>query len=402
MSSHVPDVNLLPVLNKIAALSVDKPVNDFLQLHSQKLDPTTKESIIKESKVTFSSLSATSETLLPSFLESKVAEVSILQNSLNELGIQLKQLSKVENTLLQERIKLNQTIEALAISSQQYQDICRAQQRKNKSTTEEVERLAREEVERTSKLRESCEESLRDVRVSVEGEERLLGEKKSENEQLRARIQEFKSHLVQRKQQLDAYRRSKALQAQIDETKKQRFLQVLSHRELQKQAYESNLERQRAKIREVEDQIKMFAGKFSEFEGIWSETRDMFATVEGRCQEVAAKAYAMEAQNQKLFGKAESRQLELERVLQFKMTLDTQHQQLLTDCAEAEMNCRMKQMERAELTKSLQRLRTPGVIPEVMTNADGSIATTTASSSSSSSSSSTRRHRRMDPSSPAS
>jgi chromosome segregation ATPase len=105
---------------------------------------------------------------------------------------------------------------------------------------------------------------------------------------------------MQRKQQLEAYKKSKALQAQIDETKKQRFLQMQNHHDLQRKAYESNLDRQREKIKEVEEQIKMYATKFSEFEGVWEETRTMFAAVENRCQDIAARAFAMEAQNQKM------------------------------------------------------------------------------------------------------
>jgi chromosome segregation ATPase len=251
------DINLLPVLNKIAQLSVDTSSSEFLSTYKQALDPTAKEEVIKESKIVFSTYSPLSPLPLVTFLESKISELTSLQDTLHGLGSQLKQLSKQENTLLQQRIKLNQTIEALAASSQRYQEICRAQQRKNKSTTKEVERLAREEVERTSKLRESCEESLRDVRVSVEAEEHLLGSKQVENEQLRVRIKEFKSHLIQRKQQLEAYKKSKELQAQIDETKKQRFQQMQNHHELQRQAYESNLDRQRNKIKEVEEQIKI-------------------------------------------------------------------------------------------------------------------------------------------------
>lgn len=405
------DMNLLPVLNKIAELSVDKSNFDYLHSYKLTLDSTNKELVIKESKAFLASYSPSTIQPFSSFVESKLSELLLLQDNLNGLGSQLKQLSKQENTLLQERIKLNQTIEALATSSQRYQEICRTQQKKNKSTTEEVERMAREEIERTSKLRESCEESLRDVRASVEAEEHLLREKQAENEQLRVRINDFKSHLLQRKHQLEAYRKSKELQAQIELTKNQRFIQMKNHQDLQRKAYESNLMRQREKIKEVEEQIKLYSTKFIEFEEVWDETRSMFAAVENRCQDVAARAFAMEAQNQKLFSKAESRQEELEAVLNENSAINLEHRHLLAQCAEAEVECRRKQMERAELTKKLHQLRYPSeaepilpIVNETIATATvtPSLATTNTTSSSSSSSSSNRRHRRMDPSSPAS
>jgi len=77
----------------------------------------------------------------------------------------------------------------------------------------------------------------------------------------------------------------------------------------------------------VEEQIKMYSSKFTEFEDVGEETRSMFATVENRCQDVASRAFAMEAQNQKLFSKAESRQKELV----VESAVDSTHRQLLIE-----------------------------------------------------------------------
>jgi len=158
----------------------------------------------------------------------------------------------------------------------------------------------------------------------------------------------------------------------------------------------------------VEEQIKMYSSKFTEFEDVGEETRSMFATVENRCQDVASRAFAMEAQNQKLFSKAESRQKELELVLSSKSAVDSTHRQLLIECAEAEQVCRKKQVERAELTRRLHQLRNPSTIistenESAVSAAAASVAVVSSSpvvaSSSSSSSSANRRYRRMDPSS---
>ncbi len=366
------NIDLASIFHKIAVFEEEKLEWDYLESVKESIDEKLKQEIIELSSQEFQRISGvTSDStneVMTSFTElaeenvkkligDKINDLTIMEQKLFELAKRLKLLCCEENRLLIDRARLMQAIETTSNSSQILQDVCRNQQKRNKTAFEDFELLCAEEASRTESIERSCEESIREVIASVEKEEKLVADKEKENLDLRAKIEEFRNHLAYRQQQTEAYQKAKELQMHLTRSKKEEIEKSKHQNQTSWENYLSSLNQQKEKVNTLENQVKIYAAKFSDFDHTLKDTKILFTNVENRGREIALKAFNIEQRNQKVFSKAEARQRELENLLNEKLRLDEEYRSLQNECATEESICRDKLSVRAGLLRQVEIAR---------------------------------------------
>lgn len=358
--------DLVNIFNKILQFQADKSEWEYYDSFKiVNLSETIKSNVIEKSQMelrelesrTNNSNSGNNNQFIIEAIQFKLKNLKSLSKTLHDLTLQLKHETEKENQLNLQKAKLTQNIDISSTLSLKLQESCRQQQKRNKKVNDDFITLCQEEKKRNDLLKQSCENNINDVILSVNNEEELLLKKENDNKDLQAKIIEFQHSLNLRKKQIDAYSKAIDIQNQINHTKMTQIMKNKANNVIVYNTYQNRIQQQLEKNKYLHQQTSDYSHKFVEFEKMLVQTRDVFHQVENRGKEITTKAYNIEVKNQTIFSKAELKQKELESLLNRKVSLDQLYRSIAQECRDEESKCRQKQTERSELIKKMEILK---------------------------------------------
>lgn len=354
---------LVDIYNKIAQFEEEKSDVDYLHAVTIELEKPIRAQTVQDAIVTFESnfnisrfeddLSEMRDKMRDFFVHS-VACVQENERGMAMLVTEYKTLSRKENNLSADKLRLQQALDLNSEMSNQLQEKCRASQKRYKETAEELVKMHEDESKKTAELKMSCQGSIDDVIISLEKEEQSLQKKAEENSELRGKIDSFMAHLRLRDQHLEAKQRAHELQQQIIVAKR---AQKDNHGEqcrLKAESFRSRIDAQKDKTTKLREQIELYRARFVEFEQSLEDTKEVFKNFEDRGTEMASKSHQLEQKNRKVLAKAEVKRKELELQRELKAHYDLEYLDLEKQCKDADLVCRQLSVARSKILKDLQ------------------------------------------------
>mmetsp|Transcript_16621 Transcript_16621/g.28134 ORF Transcript_16621/g.28134 Transcript_16621/m.28134 type:complete len:480 (+) Transcript_16621:32-1471(+) len=247
-------------------------------------------------------------------------------------------------------------------------ELCRKLQTLSKEKIESNSKLVNGEREKTAKIEKECSDSLNSVGEKIQAEETDIVSKEAENEDLRAKLEQFKSHLDLQREKLSNEARTKDLIAQLEEAKLAQKNYYAQQDMMRRDACRSKIIHSQETVHQLEQQLLVYNSKFGEFEETLSRSNDVLKELEGReglLQEAVNKLQAENADWQSRAAQANVNLISaVDRQKKQELELKATQQQV----QKAEKKCRQLQARRKD------RGGAGGLKPEVSNGIHGGIS----------------------------
>jgi chromosome segregation ATPase len=281
------------------------------------------------------------------FLAAKVVDLRRFESLNNEATARSFKLLQTHLSLYNSVMKNKQENQRLEEVNEKLRDLCRLSQQRLKLALETHDASTAKSDQHFEDLVEKVRTTVGDIQSKISNQGELKIKQDAENIDLRAKIDEFKSHSKMRSEHFETQLRAKCLELQLSEAKLDQQLKIAEQERTRIESFKTHVSQLKQSEKELKMQVTMYDNKFEEFQDALTKSEEAFANFQERIN-------GMEESNKKLMGENEEL-LKMKNALDVKLILAFDEKtKLAEDLAsenakksKIEKVCRALQTERA-------------------------------------------------------
>lgn len=236
------------------------------------------------------------QQLLISEREAVAAETAALQLKFEEMI----STRKKRDVSMVELYKLREELVEYGRKTGPTEELCRNIHKRVGIMEDNYGQMLQIEKDGNEKFRTECDNSTASLLEKIKIEEEELEKKEKENEDLRSKLEQFKSHLDLRKDKMINLKKTKQLEDQLATARSDQRKYLLDQQALKANSLNAQLLHSKETTHTYKEQIHLYNSKFKEFESTLAKTAEVMGTFDERkgiLQQLLAK---VKAENEEL------------------------------------------------------------------------------------------------------
>ena len=250
--------------------------------------------------------------------------------------------------LIADSIRLRESITALQPQLLEVGELCRSLQTLEKEKSEHHAKMLACEKEKTASIDKECGNSLSSVSGKIDAEEADIDLKAKENDELRDKLDQFRSHLELRKEKLRNDEKTRELKGKLEAAKLAQRAYVEEQERMKRDSCRSKIIHSEETILNLQNQLKMYDEKFQEFDSTIRRTAEIMGQLDERETMLLSVVTKLRADGADWKTRASQAEVALINVLDEKKKAEEDLASLRASVSKSEKKCRLMQTHRKE------------------------------------------------------
>lgn len=183
----------------------------------------------------------------------------------------------------------------------------------------------------------------------IEDDERDIDQKCAENEQLQLKLDQFQTHLQQRRQREENLKQARLLEARLEEAKAAQRGFHLQQLRQKAGASKARVRHLQETVYQLKEQQQLFVERFAEFDVTLVKSDQVVKQLEEREAAMAGMVQSLREEQAELRRKAEQEDVQLIATVELGRLTEADLEPLRTTMKKLEKKCRKLQTQRKEL-----------------------------------------------------
>lgn len=245
--------------------------------------------------------------------------------------------------------RFSEVLKALRPQVQDMSELCRSLQALDKEKSDHHGKMLQAERDKTLSIEKECGASLSSVTAKIDAEEADINTKAQENEELRAKLEQFKGHLELRREKLRNEEKTKELMAKLEAAKLAQKTFLEEQEQMKRDSCKSKILHTSETILQLEQQLSMYDRKFQEFESTLTRTHAIMQQLQEREASLLSAVNNLRLQQGEFKGRSKRAEESLATLLEDRQRAEGELAELKGAVQRSESKCRKLQARRKEL-----------------------------------------------------
>lgn len=253
-----------------------------------------------------------------------------------------------KDKLIADTLRMREAITSLTTQINEVGELCRKLQVLEKEKIQHHSKMLEVEVEKTQSIEKECGLSLSSVTARIEAEESDIATKAAENNDLTAKLEQFRGHLELRREKQRNEARTKELVSKLEAAKQAQQNYEREQAQLKRDSCRSKLVHSQETVLQLEQQLAMYDNKFADFEETLRRTAEVVAQLDAREQALLQAVAGLRRDNAEWKTKTAQADVALIAALDDKRGAEEKLATLRAAAGKAEQKCRQLQARRQQ------------------------------------------------------
>ena len=305
--------------------------------------PEELQSIVKE---TPEGLMRRKDEIIEIFVR-RARNIRRLEEEENETNAKCFKLLQERVSLFTAATKSSLENERLDEINENLREVCRMAQQRIKLSLQSHEEKATTADKNVNELVDRIKATISDVQSKIAKQEKLKEQQEKENNEFEAKIKEFKEHAKVRAAHFENQLKTKKLEVQLAEAKLLQEEKILEQVRAKIEAYKNHLNELKQNEKTMKAQIKAYEEKFEQFQESLSKSDEVFVDFDKRLKSIEESNNALKEEHKKYAEEKARMDVKLIKIFDEKQrtTEELEAKQKIKD--DLEKKCRALQAARA-------------------------------------------------------
>lgn len=256
--------------------------------------------------------------------------------------------------MVSDTFRFGEVLKTLRPQVQDMSELCRSLQALDKEKGDHHAKMLQAERDKTATIARECGASLSSVTTKIDAEEADIDNKAAENEELRAKLEQFRGHLELRREKQRNEERTRELVLKLEAAKLAQTTYLDEQERMKRDSCKSKIVHASETILQLESQLGMYDQKFQEFESTLARTNDIMLQLHDRETSLLSVVERLRVDHAEWKARSQQADVSLVTVLDDKQKAEEELSELKAAAQKAEARCRKLQARRKELLSQTQ------------------------------------------------